>query len=187
MKYIMLHHTGSTAPSISQARYLSQSKAPVSVQYTVWRDWKVWKHCDDNNVCRHAWIWTGFWIPNNTMNYHSIGIEVCSDWQWYSDKEKTRTRELVLHLMSTHGISSQNVIRHKDWTKRKRDISDKFWNDEYKTRKQYQDSLKTRTGDQLLAVDVARDSLWSVRDKVEEMRDVTNARVKKAKDLWLTQ
>ena len=46
---------------------------------------------------------------------------------------------------------------------------------------------KSWTGDQLLAVDVARASLWPVRDKVEEMRAVTNARVRKAKDLWLTR
>ena len=51
----------------------------------------------------------------------------------------------------------------------------------------FQDRPSQRTWDQLLAVHEARQSLWPVRDKVEEMRDVTNERVKKAKNLWLTK
>ena len=44
--------------------------------------------------------------------------------------------------MERHGIGKRQVIRHKDISPgRKIDVKDSFWNGEYKTFAQYQDSL----------------------------------------------
>lgn len=139
MKYIMLHHTGSVAPELNQARYLALNPAQVSCHYVVGTD-KIRKIAEDNKSTRHAWLWSYEWIKD-AMNLHAIGIEVCSDWKTFSSSQKKLTTELVEYLMSIYSIEQKNVIRHLDYTSRKRDIGDNFWRWDFKTRQDYKNSL----------------------------------------------
>lgn len=165
MRYVMLHHTGSEAPSVNQAHYLAQSTAQVSVHYTVGWWWEIRKHADDNKVCRHAGLGSGYWIANNTMNYHSIGIEVCSNWYWYNDTQRQVTKLLIQYLMRIHSIPHHNVIRHLDRTTRKRDIGDNFRNGNYRDRQDYQNKLLPQELEEKLRLEATYNYVPVVQDK----------------------
>ena len=75
------------------------------------------------------------------MNNHAIGIEVHSNGTVFDKDSKDATKHLVQMLMERHGIPKENVIRHLDYTNRKRDIGENFWRNEYKSYKDRQDSL----------------------------------------------
>lgn len=139
-KYIMLHHTASNAPDINQARYLANHRAQVSCHYVVWKDGHIRQIADDNKCTWHAGTWYYAGI-RNAMNMHAIGIEVCSDGYHYTDVQREATNNLVKHLMAKHRIQHKKVIRHLDYTKRKRDIGDAFWNNQYSSYGDYQMSL----------------------------------------------
>ena len=136
-KYVMLHHTGSTASSLNQVKYLAYNPTQVSCHYVVGRWWEVRKLWSDDRIMWHAGKWSYQWI-NDTMNYHAIGIEVCSDGYGYSNAQRKAVRELASYLINKYAIDVQDIIRHLDYTSRKWDIWDNFWNNEYKTFYEYQ-------------------------------------------------
>lgn len=75
------------------------------------------------------------------MNKYSIGIEIIWPLPWFTDEQRKSVREICEFLMQSLNIPKENIIRHKDispW--RKTDVDDSFWNNEYKTFKDYQDS-----------------------------------------------
>ena len=147
-KFIMIHHTASTASAINNARYLAYNMTKYgrysSCGYVVGDRGEIRQLADDDKCTFHAGYGGGFNIADDTMNYHSIGIEVHSDWLNFTDAQRAKTKELIQYLMKLHGIPSQNVIRHLDWTSRKWDIGDNFWNNKYWSYKQYQDSLNAK-------------------------------------------
>ena len=75
------------------------------------------------------------------MNYHSIGIEVCSNGTGYNDTQRDTVKKLVQYLIKANKIKHYNVIRHLDRTSRKRDIGDNFRNGNYASRTDYQNKL----------------------------------------------
>ena len=144
-RYIMLHHTASTASAINNAAYLalnmSQYWQYASCWYVVWDRGEIRQLADDDKCTYHAGLGSGFGIANNTMNYYAIGIEVHSDGKNFTDVQRSKTKELIQYLMAKYDIPSKNVIRHLDWTSRKWDIGDNFWNGKYSSYKAYQASL----------------------------------------------
>lgn len=139
--YIILHHTASakSAKDSAVASYLANSNA-VSVHYVVWKNWDIYKLCEDDKIAWHAWV--SQWEWKVWMNNYSIGIEIVSDWYEYTDDQRKSVRELVTYLMEKYNINKDWIIRHRDVApKRKRDVWDNFWNNEYKTFKEYQESF----------------------------------------------
>ena len=164
MNYIMLHHTW---PGNSQAlaEYLAFNPAQVSCHYTVSREGKVRKHCDDDKVCWHAWSGSWYWIANNSMNYHSIGIEVCSDWNSFTDEQRKVVKGLLQQLTRLHKIPVHNVIRHLDWTSRKRDIGDNFRNGNYRDWQDYQNKLTPTDLEEKLWIEATKNWIPTIKNK----------------------
>lgn len=181
MSYIMWHHTW---PGNSQAiaEYLAFNPAQLSVQYTISREWKIRKHCDDNKVCWHAWEGSGYWIPDDSMNYHAIGIEICSDWYWFSDAQRKAFKELVQYLMKLHKIPSHNVIRHLDWTTRKWDMWDNFRNGNYRDRQDYQNKLNPTDMEEKLWIEATKNWIPTIKNtKLKKVMKVLLKYVKSSK------
>ena len=142
-KYIIVHHDASSPKrtDIEAVKYLATWKNQVSVQFVIWRDWKIYQLCDENKICRHAWKWSYEGIVDK-MNYYAIWIEVVSDWISFTDAQKKSTKELIMYLMNKFNIAKEKVIRHADYSfaRWKRDIWPNFFA-EYGTRSNYQASL----------------------------------------------
>lgn len=160
-KYVMLHHTWLTSTSVDKLKtlkweslkkfedkllknmtdYLSINKAQVSVHYVVWTNWDLSRIWTDDYVLWHAWRWDMIeWIKDN-MNNFSIWIEVISDWKYFTDRQRETVRSLIKELADTHWIKVNNIIRHLDYTSRKTDIWDNFWNWKYKSFSDYTKSV----------------------------------------------
>ena len=140
LRYVMLHHTASDGEGKEQARYLALSEKFVSCHYVVWKKWVIRKIANDEWCTWHAGRWSYEGITD-TMNLHSIWIEVCSNWYNYTDEQKEATTKLIEYLMQKHWIPNKNIIRHRDYTTRKWDIWDNFRNKEYSSRNEYRESL----------------------------------------------
>ena len=54
MKYIMLHHTASTASAIANAKFLANNPAPSSCNYVVGDTGYIWKIASDDQCTYHA-------------------------------------------------------------------------------------------------------------------------------------
>lgn len=137
-QYIMLHHTWSNSMSGTVSRFQNPI-AKVSAHYVVWQDWSIAKFETDETILRHA----GNGMRDNIikMNNHAIGIEVVSDGKTYTDTQREAVNKLVIDLAMKHNIPKVNVIRHKDYTARKTDISDAFRNHKFKSRWAYKDFI----------------------------------------------
>lgn len=126
-KYIMLHHTGWVTSLANMTNYLAKNSAQVSAHYVVAKDWGVARIGTDDYILWHAGTWSKIAWVVNTMNNHSIWIEVISDGTNFTDAEVTATWELVKYLSELHNIPTTNIIRHKDYSTRKWDIWDNFY------------------------------------------------------------
>jgi len=145
-EYIILHDTASDASAESNAKYLASNPAPASCHYVVGEDGRVWKIGEDTDILWHAGI--SSWNGKKDMNRYSIGIEIHANkaGDSFTSPQRAATKKLVQSLMQDHKIPPERVIRHKDIApKRKTDVRDAFWRNEFKTFKDYQKSLTETT------------------------------------------
>lgn len=136
MKYVLLHHTWDEHTLEQSVDYLAKNKAQVSVHYIVSTDGRIAKIGEDSDILRHAGAGSYKGIVDN-MNKYAIWIEIVSKGVNFTDTQRKSVRELVAYLIDKHKIPVENIIRHKDYTSRKTDIGDNFWNNEYKTFNDY--------------------------------------------------
>lgn len=138
-KYIIVHHTGSFSYPWN-LKYLSIDKNNVSVHYVVWQKGEVGKIWEHKDILRHAWM--SEWQWDTDLNRLSIGIEICSDWFIFTEIQKKKVKELIQYIMKGEWIKKENVLRHVDIApNRKRDVWPSFWNWEYWSWIEYQNSL----------------------------------------------
>jgi len=71
------------------------------------------------------------------INWSAIGIEVQSDGYRFTEEQRASLKILVRYLISLYGNKPEDIIRHADYTFRKWDIGDAFWNNKFKTWKEY--------------------------------------------------
>lgn len=140
-QYIIIHHTWTKEWTIKWVVNTLTTWA-VSCHYIVDINSDIYKIWEDNDILWHAWV--SSWGKLKNMNNYSIGIEVLwpsSDW-WFPFIQRSKVKELIQELMKLYNIPKENILRHKDispW--RKIDIADTFWNNKYKSWKDYQNSL----------------------------------------------
>lgn len=143
-QYIILHHTATWEGTLKGV-INTLTKWAVSCHFVVDTNWDAYKIGDPKDILWHAGV--SEWKGKKMMNNYSVGIEIIgplSDWG-FTDEQRHTVYWLTQHLMSVLNIPKENVIRHKDispW--RKSDVADSFWNNKYKTYKDYQDTLKPR-------------------------------------------
>jgi len=137
--FIILHHCW-TKHFKGVVNYFKNINSRVSAHYVVGMEWELAKFNTDDDILRHCGVSSYRGI--NWLNEYSIWIEVCNDWERFTDIQKKEVRKLIAKLMQEHWIWKENVIRHKDiapW--RKVDIYDSFRNNEYATFEDYQNSF----------------------------------------------
>lgn len=132
-QYIILHNTWNPAnpPDINELKYMSNNDR-VSIHYMIGKDGTIYQFANDDAIVWHAGDW----------NNKSIGIEVI----WYldfTDEQRQALKQLVTHLMQTHNITIDRVLRHTDIDpKRRSDLVQEFFHPH--TRETWKDDLLTR-------------------------------------------
>lgn len=150
-EFIILHHTW-TPPWTINWVLKTLTTWSVSVHYVVDSNWDKYKIWNTTDILWHAWV--SEWNWKKDMNKYSIWIEII--WPWFNDIQRQSVKELVQHLMASFNISNEKVLRHADLTNalsfkwilwdwvspsRKVDVANSFWANQYKTFKDYQNSL----------------------------------------------
>lgn len=143
-EYICLHHTWSLDWTIKWV--LRQLTVwPVSCHFVVDTNWDIYKIGQLQDRLWHAWV--SAWDWKKDMNKYSIGIEIIWPLPWFTNAQRKSVRELVTSLITDLKLPVNRIIRHKDIApKRKNDVADEFWSNEYKTFTDYQNSyISTNT------------------------------------------
>jgi len=132
-EYLVLHHTASIGDGNIKV-LAGLTTRQVSVHYLVRQDWSTYHFVDENKIAWHCGESSYEWKTN--LNNYSIGIEVESDWIFFSTLQKQAVNELIKNIISRR--PNIKIIRHKDIApKRKTDIWDNFWSKEYETFEDY--------------------------------------------------
>ena len=142
-KYIIEHHTWSTASSDAIANYLANNKALVSCHFIVMKDGVVYQIADSRKITWHAWV--SEWDGLTDLNKHSIWIEIHSDGYDFTDEQRLAVRQLNLYLMKEFSIPKENILTHQMIAPgRKRDVWSNYWNKNFSSYKEYQDSYDSK-------------------------------------------
>lgn len=107
---IVIHYTGTKASARNNAIYFSRNEGQgASANYFLddLSD-EIYQSVPDGDTAWHAGNWD--------MNSRSIGIEVVSAGEDFSDAEIDKLAWLVSMLMAKYGIGADGVIRHYDVT-----------------------------------------------------------------------
>ena len=134
MKFIILHHTGSTAWYKNIVKFLLRSDY-LSVHYVVGRNGEIVQMLEDNWLGYHAGVSEWSVKENavkttryNDLNKYSIGIEVNSNGYLFTQEQRIETFNLVKKLMKEHNIPASHVLTHAMIApKRKWDIGINFF------------------------------------------------------------
>jgi len=171
IKMITLHHTGSKASGENILKFLKR-KDYINVHYVVLKNGDIHHTVEDNHVAWHAGVssWKGFKSKYKSLNWCSIGIEVHSDGNHFTDEQRESTRELINSLCKWYKIPNDLILRHKDIAPtRKVDIDDNFWYNEFTTWKDYQNSfnVKTMTKDERKTTEATISILSAIWSKLD--------------------
>jgi hypothetical protein len=104
-EWIVVHYTATNASALNNCIYFSGGNRNASAHYFI-DDTSIWQSVPEEDSAWHA----GNWSINST----SIGIEVVSAGQDFTDGEIDRLAWLVGVLMERYGIDANHVIRHYD-------------------------------------------------------------------------
>lgn len=126
-RFIIIHHTGWVSSLESMTNYLAKNPEQVSAHYVIDKEWDISRIWTDDYVLWHAGRWD--LIPGyiDNINYHSIGIEVISDGNNFTKSQIDSLAVLVRDIQDRNNITTENIIRHKDYSTRKWDIWDWFF------------------------------------------------------------
>ena len=145
-EFIILHHTGTQEGTIKWVLdWLYKRADYASCHFVVDVNWDAYKIGNPTDILWHAGESTWNWKKD--LNKYSMGIEII--WPLknggFTQAQRTTVKWLISHLMKVYNIPKENVLTHKMIApKRKVDVDDSFWNNKFKTYKDYQNSLSPR-------------------------------------------
>lgn len=105
---IVVHYTGTGASAHNNLLYFSRSSASASAHYFIDKDGSVRQSVRECDTAWHAGHWQ--------TNLRSIGIEVVSAGEDFTEAQILVLAALVADLRARYGIASSSVIRHFDVT-----------------------------------------------------------------------
>lgn len=107
---IVVHYTGTTASARNNATYFSRNEGQGASAHYFLDDIspEIYQSVAEGDTAWHAGNWD--------MNCRSIGIEVVSAGEDFSEVEIAKLTWLVQKLMAKYGIGAPGVIRHYDVT-----------------------------------------------------------------------
>lgn len=105
---IVVHYTGTGASAHSNLLYFSRSDAKASAHYFIDKDGSVRQSVRERDTAWHAGHWQ--------TNLRSIGIEVVSAGEDFTEAQVNALAGLVADIRGRHGVAAESVIRHFDVT-----------------------------------------------------------------------
>lgn len=113
-RYIVVHNTGSTASARNNCIYFNRegAKTNASADFFIDKDGTIYRY----NSIQKAYSWhcgDGHGAYGIT-NANSIGIEVVSADERFTDAQVASLRSLVRYLMGKFSIPAKQVVRHYD-------------------------------------------------------------------------
>jgi hypothetical protein len=118
---IAWHHTASTASIESDAAYCAEGSpdAPVC-NLLVARDGQVWliaAGASNTNGKGYAMAFTRGTVPDDQMNTHAVGIEICNDGvgEVYPAAQVSAAFAVSLAIAAAEGLDPTDVTTHAAW------------------------------------------------------------------------
>lgn len=105
---IVVHYTSTDASAHDNLLYFSRSDAHASAHYFVDRDGTLRQSVAEADTAWHAGDWG--------VNLRSMGIEVMSAGEDFTEEQVATLTSLVADLRARYGIGIDDVIRHYDVT-----------------------------------------------------------------------
>ena len=105
---VVVHYTGTNASAHNNLLYFSRNKVGASAHYFIDRDGTLCQSVAESDTAWHAGNWP--------VNQHSVGIEVVSAGEDFTEAQVSTLAALVQDLMARYGIPEGSVIRHYDVT-----------------------------------------------------------------------
>lgn len=127
--YIIVHHTGSSAPDENMMRYLRTSIN--GYHYIIGQDGQIYQSIPPSKIAYHAgessWglkgqktikvsFEDGRSVLRGGMNPFSIGVSLNSDGKNFTNKQKASTFNFLVKLCLELNISPYDILRHSDIT-----------------------------------------------------------------------
>ena len=129
IKFIIIHYTGMKKESDAIER-LTDIKSKVSSHYLIKNNGKIMAMVPDLYEAWHAGI--SSWKNFNSLNKHSIGIEISNpgheyDYKTFSKNQIRSLKKLYKFLIKKYKINKKNILGHSDIApNRKKDPGEKF-------------------------------------------------------------
>lgn len=113
--YIVVHYTGSGSSNypcaLNNCQYFAGGDRSASAHYFI-DDSGIYEYADpDEYATWHCGDGHGMY---GITNANSVGIEVCSSGEDFTDEEIEYLRQLVTYLMDRYDIDVDHVVRHYD-------------------------------------------------------------------------
>lgn len=105
---IVVHYTGTGASAHNNLLYFSRSSASASAHYFIDKGGSARQSVKEGDTAWHAGHWQ--------TNLHSVGIEVVSAGEDFTEAQVASLAALVADIRKRYGVAAQSVIRHFDVT-----------------------------------------------------------------------
>lgn len=110
VRKVVVHYTATGASAHNNLLYFSRSKADASAHYFIDKDGTLRQNVREADTAWQADNWP--------MNLMSVGIEVVSAGEDFTEAQITALAALVGELMARYRLSAPDVIRHYDVTRK---------------------------------------------------------------------
>lgn len=114
IKYIVVHYTGTSASARNACIYFNREGASTnaSADYFIDKDGGIYKYNIHDG--RYTWHCGDGHGAYGITNANSIGIEVVSAGEDFTEAQVESLRKLVAAIMEDYGIPAERVVRHYD-------------------------------------------------------------------------
>lgn len=108
VRTVVVHYTGAGGSAHENLVYFSRPGAGASAHYFIGKAGDLRRSVPECDTAWHAGNWG--------VNLSSVGIEVCSAGEPFTEAQVRTLRAIVRDLMARYGIPASRVIRHYDVT-----------------------------------------------------------------------
>jgi len=129
IRYIIFHYTGMNSEKAAINR-LTNIQSQVASHYLIKKNSEIITLVPDLYIAWHAGV--SSWKKNDSLNKHSIGIEITNpghkfDYKKFSKKQINSLIRLTKFLINKYKIKKNNILGHSDISlDRKKDPGEKF-------------------------------------------------------------
>lgn len=113
VKYIVIHNTGTRAPAKNNCIYFGGENRFASADYFIDKDGSIYKF-NANCAKYYSWHCGDGRGQYGIFNENSIGIEVVSACEKFTDEQIASLKKLVNAIQSDYGVKDEHVVRHYD-------------------------------------------------------------------------